>query len=575
MATTIKISALTSLGSMTDSSIIPISSSGSTYKLSGTVLTTYMLNKISVNTLTASGSGSLSFDSGTGVITFTPAASVSNLVSGSYTVSLASGGQVSWSQNGLGDPTLGALSSGAKVVLYPLSSSAGYTDYAMGINANNLWSSVPQNVNTNYFSWYGGATQILKLDGTGVLTLTNNIKFSDGSTQTKSARTSVSVSTASASGSGSLSYDNTTGIFTFTPPALSSYITSVNWASPGTIGSSTPNSGVFTTLSSSGNTSFSGNNVSISIQPTGTGVVYINPTTTGAIDNMTVGASTPKSGAFTTLSANTTTTSGAISVTYTPSTTSGAAIQSTGKDSQGGTGYFDFFKATNTTSGVTNANKSFRLNSTGSFEIVNSAYTTTILQLTDAGKLSITGDIDSSGSTVNLLNSPTTLNIANGTSSGTVNLGSGITASGNTINVNLGTNGASGSTTNISLGSSTSGSTSSTTIYGSVTVKDVRDTIYTGGSTTGTITPDCANGDIQTITLTGAITFNAFANPVNGQTMTMVITQPASGGTYTLTSTMKFAGGYKTLSTGNGNIDILTVSYIGGTYYASLVTGYA
>jgi hypothetical protein len=109
----------------------------------------------------------------------------------------------------------------------------------------------------------------------------------------------------------------------------------------------------------------------------------------------------------------------------------------------------------------------------------------------------------------------------------------------------------------------------------SITVKDVRDTVYTGGATTGTITPDCANGDIQTITLTGNITFNAFNNPQPGQTMTLIITQPSSGGPYTLTSTMKFAGGLKTLSTANSAIDMLHVSYIGGTYYASLVLGYA
>jgi hypothetical protein len=118
------------------------------------------------------------------------------------------------------------------------------------------------------------------------------------------------------------------------------------------------------------------------------------------------------------------------------------------------------------------------------------------------------------------------------------------------------------------------------TISGTVTtstlaVKDVRDTVYTGGSTTGTITPDCANGNIQTVTLTGNITFNAFANPAAGQTMSMLITQPSSGGPYTLTSSMKFAGGVKTLSTAADAIDMLTVSYIGTTYYASLVTGFA
>jgi hypothetical protein len=38
---------------------------------------------------------------------------------------------------------------------------------------------------------------------------------------------------------------------------------------------------------------------------------------------------------------------------------------------------------------------------------------------------------------------------------------------------------------------------------------------------------------------------------------------------------MKFAGGNKTLSTGTNAIDMLTISYLGGTYYASLITGFA
>ena len=100
------------------------------------------------------------------------------------------------------------------------------------------------------------------------------------------------------------------------------------------------------------------------------------------------------------------------------------------------------------------------------------------------------------------------------------------------------------------------------------------ETVYTGGTTTGTITPDCANGTTQKITLTGSITFNAFANPVAGQSLTLIITQSAAGG-LTLTSTMKFSGASKTLSTAANAIDIMTVFYDGSTYYASLAKGFA
>ena len=108
-----------------------------------------------------------------------------------------------------------------------------------------------------------------------------------------------------------------------------------------------------------------------------------------------------------------------------------------------------------------------------------------------------------------------------------------------------------------------------------LTIKDVRDTVYDLGTTSGTIAPNGANGGIQTITLTGALTLNGFTNPVSGQSMTILITQPATGGPYTLTSSMKFANANKNLSTAANAVDMLTVSYIGSTYYASLITGFA
>jgi hypothetical protein len=102
---------------------------------------------------------------------------------------------------------------------------------------------------------------------------------------------------------------------------------------------------------------------------------------------------------------------------------------------------------------------------------------------------------------------------------------------------------------------------------------DIRETVavLTYGAT---ITPNAADGSIRTITLTGNVTFSAFTTPVSGQTITLIITQDATG-SRTLTSTMKFSGASKTLSTAANAVDILTVSYIGTTYYASLAKGFA
>lgn len=115
-----------------------------------------------------------------------------------------------------------------------------------------------------------------------------------------------------------------------------------------------------------------------------------NPASPGAI-----GSSTPSTAAFTTVSATTTSTSQALSVTYNPTSALGVAILATGKDSLGGTGYFDFLKTTNSTSGATNPNKTFRLNSTGNIEIINSAYTSNIFNLSDAGVLTVPSVVSS------------------------------------------------------------------------------------------------------------------------------------------------------------------------------------
>jgi hypothetical protein len=110
---------------------------------------------------------------------------------------------------------------------------------------------------------------------------------------------------------------------------------------------------------------------------------------------------------------------------------------------------------------------------------------------------------------------------------------------------------------------------------GQTVIKNIEynENIYALGTSGGTIAPNVANGNVQTITLNSALTINAFTSPVAGQSLTLII----NGGTsYTsITSTMKFAGGVKTLTGTAGCIDILTVFYDGTNYYASLGKGYA
>ena len=92
--------------------------------------------------------------------------------------------------------------------------------------------------------------------------------------------------------------------------------------------------------------------------------------------------------------------------------------------------------------------------------------------------------------------------------------------------------------------------------------------VYDLGTTSGTVAPNVANGNVQKITLNGNLTINAFTSPVAGQTLTLIIN---GGATYTaITSTMKFAGGLKALTGTAACVDVLTVYYDGTNYWASI-----
>ncbi len=62
-----------------------------------------------------------------------------------------------------------------------------------------------------------------------------------------------------------------------------------------------------------------------------------------------------------------------------------------GSNAGGGAGYHQFLTVSNTT--ATNPNKFFRLNSTGSIEIVNSGYTSTIFTFANSGDFTATGNV--------------------------------------------------------------------------------------------------------------------------------------------------------------------------------------
>ena len=142
--------------------------------------------------------------------------------------------------------------------------------------------------------------------GTGAITLTsaatgtmNNVTIG-GTTRaganftTLDANSTVSLSPANANVTVS-----PTGTGTVTmAPATAGTINNIS------IGASTRAAGNFTTLDANSTVGLSPANATVTISPSGSGTVTMAPATTGTINNISIGASTRSTGAFTTLQAN-------------------------------------------------------------------------------------------------------------------------------------------------------------------------------------------------------------------------------------------------------------------------------
>jgi hypothetical protein len=98
--------------------------------------------------------------------------------------------------------------------------------------------------------------------------------------------------------------------------------------------------------------------------------------------------------------------------------------------------------------------------------------------------------------------------------------------------------------------------------------------VYTGLATSGTVTPDAADGEIQVVTLSGNMTINAFANPVAGQIIKIIFKQPAAGATFDLSSTIPFENGIESLTPLNGAKDMATITFDGADYYGVMINAF-
>ncbi|DAC81626.1 TPA_asm: TF3 [Powellomyces chytrid fungus MELD virus 1] len=86
----------------------------------------------------------------------------------------SSGNLIHFSSAGVQASTFSTRSTGTKIVLYP-QIAADYVDYAVGMEGGHIWNPVPNTNNTLGFKWYGGTTQIARLDAVGNLTLNGSV----------------------------------------------------------------------------------------------------------------------------------------------------------------------------------------------------------------------------------------------------------------------------------------------------------------------------------------------------------------------------------------------------------------
>jgi len=153
-STTIPSTAITGLGSMASQNANSVAITGGT--IDGTAIGSSTVSTVRASTVTTTGTGSPT--DGAGQVYLNGATS----------------NRVEWSAVGTGAPAFTTRSAGTKLLMYP-AISGSQVDYAMGIDAATLWSSIPVASSSFYFKWYGGQTQVASLDGTGAFTAVGGI----------------------------------------------------------------------------------------------------------------------------------------------------------------------------------------------------------------------------------------------------------------------------------------------------------------------------------------------------------------------------------------------------------------
>ncbi|MBO9729199.1 MAG: tail fiber domain-containing protein [Chitinophaga sp.] len=110
---------------------------------------------------------------------------------------------------GLGAPTVGTRTTGTKIIL--AAGSAGTTDFGIGMEGSNVWNSVSQNLPNVGWKFYGGTSQIGRIDGKGGADWEGMSRFKGDYSSGAGPATEVGFSSGQAQLRG---YNRTTNMYT-------------------------------------------------------------------------------------------------------------------------------------------------------------------------------------------------------------------------------------------------------------------------------------------------------------------------------------------------------------------------
>lgn len=97
---------------------------------------------------------------------------------------------------------------------------------------------------------------------------------------------------------------------------------------------------------------------------------------------------------------------------------------------------------------------------------------------------------------------------------------------------------------------------------------------YAAGNTSTALTIDWTNGNSQSCTATGNVTFT-LSNPVKGEVYLLKITQDGTGArTYTWPAAVKWSGGTAPTGSGAAKVDLINFYYDGTSYYGASSLNY-